>query len=218
MLNLLEARAISRYENGRCLLHPTTAAVPAGARIALSGASGSGKSVLMRALASIEPIQSGEICYRGTSISAIHPEAWRQHIALISQTALMVQGTAEDNLRLPYQFQYHRGRRFDRQFHLQHLEALGKTAALLEQDAAKLSGGERQLINLLRALQLQPDILLLDEPTAALDAGSKAQVEALIARWHNAHPERAYIWISHDASEAAAVGSTHWHMQAGKLA
>ena len=73
----------------------------------------------------------------------------------------------------------------------------------------QLSGGEAQILALVRALQLEPTILLLDEPTASLDAKTTAQVEALLKNWLHDR-DRACILTSHDSAQIDRV--THWQL------
>jgi putative ABC transport system ATP-binding protein len=72
---------------------------------------------------------------------------------------------------------------------------------------------------LIRVLQLSPEALLLDEPTAALDPQAVRAVEALVAAWFDANrAARASIWVSHDPAQAERVGTRQFAMQAGRLA
>lgn len=98
------------------------------------------------------------------------------------------------------------------------LEGLGLGETFLEKSARDLSGGEGQIVSLLRAIQLGPSILLLDEPTASLDAASVAAVESLVTRWQAEAPGgRATVWVSHDAEQARRVGQRQLRMNAGEL-
>jgi putative ABC transport system ATP-binding protein len=80
------------------------------------------------------------------------------------------------------------------------LERLGRPPSFLDLEASHLSGGEAQLMALLRALQLDPDVLLLDEPTASLDAATTERVEQLLRRWLAEAP-RACLLVSHDGAQ-----------------
>ena len=97
------------------------------------------------------------------------------------------------------------------------LEHAGKTPSFLGKNAADLSGGEAQVASLIRSLQLNPEVLLLDEPTAALDPTSSRDVEALINAWFAADNARAYIWVSHDLEQARRMSEIHLQMSAGVL-
>jgi putative ABC transport system ATP-binding protein len=98
------------------------------------------------------------------------------------------------------------------------LEAAGREAPFLDKAARDLSGGEVQLLNLLRVLQLDPAILLLDEPTSALDAAATAMVEAMVRNWSERKPEEtATLWVTHDPAQAKRVGNRFLRMQGGRL-
>ncbi|HEY8415573.1 MAG TPA: ATP-binding cassette domain-containing protein, partial [Thermaerobacter sp.] len=94
---------------------------------------------------------------------------------------------------------------FDRERALELLEALGREAGFLQRPVTALSGGEAQITALVRALLVDPQILLLDEPTASLDEATARAAEDLIARWREAGPARACIWTSHDRDQLRRV-------------
>ena len=80
----------------------------------------------------------------------------------------------------------------------------------------RLSTGESTRLALLRALSHQPAVLLLDEPTAALDEDSEAAVEALL-KDYVAHPGRCILWVTHSRAQAARVADARWHLSAQGL-
>lgn len=211
---LLEFQNISRKVENKTLLHSASGQIFDGDRIALIGNSGSGKSVLLRTLSRLEPCQSGTMHYRNTTLA---PQAWRAHIAYLFQTPILDGDSVEACLRAPYTFQYHRKQTFSPAFHISRLATLGKDADFLNSRPDLLSGGERQIVNLLRTLQFSPNLLLLDEPTAALDPDSKIHLETLIRQWADEQPDRAYIWISHDPQEADRIANRRWQMHQGSL-
>jgi len=88
----------------------------------------------------------------------------------------------------------------------------------LERTAPTLSGGEAQIVALLRAIQLRPTLLLLDEPTAALDDESSRMIERLVSGWFEESPAaRALVWVSHNKEQVARVASRVMSMSAGRL-
>jgi putative ABC transport system ATP-binding protein len=94
----------------------------------------------------------------------------------------------------------------------------GRDTDFLDKRASELSGGEAQIAALIRVLQVAPDVLLLDEPTASLDPASALEIEALVSAWFDdGHDERASIWVSHDPAQAKRVGERQLVMTAGTL-
>ena len=103
------------------------------------------------------------------------------------------------------------------EWHIAQLEHMQRSADFLYQDTNYLSGGERQLVNTLRLLQLSPQVLLLDEPTAALDVDTSAQLVQLLMGWLQLDRRRTLLWVTHDTQDIMPYANHHWHMQAGML-
>jgi putative ABC transport system ATP-binding protein len=217
---LVEAHDIVRRDaaRGQTLLHPARLAIRAGERIAITGPSGSGKSVFMRALALLDPLDGGEVRWRGRRIARATIPRFRRHVAYIRQRPALLDGTVEDNLRYPYTLHAYRDVRFDRERAAALASQAGRSADFLDRFANELSGGEAQIAALIRVLQLEPDVLLLDEPTASLDPESALAIEGLVRAWFDASPQaRAWLWVSHDPAQAARVNNRHLTMRAGVL-
>lgn len=162
--------------------------VGAGRCLGISGPSGSGKSLLLRALADLDPHQ-GEVTLDGVSQAAIDPPEWRRQVTWLAAESAWWADTVGEHFR-------DIDARAWRQLGFGH-----ETAAW---QVARLSTGEKQRLALLRAMQAQPPVLLLDEPTAALDADNTARVEALVADYRARHGA-AVIWVSHDPAQLARV-------------
>jgi putative ABC transport system ATP-binding protein len=202
--------------SGAMLLHPLAFTLAAGDRVAITGPSGSGKSVLLRTLALLDAPHGGEIHWQGAPIATAQIPGYRGQVCYIAQKPAVLDGSVEDNLRYPYSLKVHAQARFEHENVVQLLAKAGKPAAFLDKQASELSGGEAQVMALVRALQLNPRVLLLDEPTAALDPASARQVEDLVDAWFD--PGRALIWVSHDPAQAERVSDRQRVMTAGSLA
>ena len=209
----------------RALIKGVSGELLSGQITVLTGASGSGKSVLLRVLAGLLPMNTGDIYLRSDatphqryeSIYATSPTDWRKQVALLAQHPQLLEGNVLENLKMPYGLQAHQTQKFDMDWHLTQLAFLNRNTDFLQQEANHLSGGERQLVNTLRLLQLNPRVLLLDEPTAALDIDTSAQLVSLLLRWLQANTQRSLLWVTHDTKDIMPRANRHWHMQAGVL-
>ncbi|MGV8920060.1 MAG: ABC transporter ATP-binding protein [Pseudomonas sp.] len=197
------------------LLNPTDFTLNSGDQVALTGPSGSGKSVFMRALALLDGLDGGQVLWRGKPVAPAGIPMYRRHVCYIAQRPALLDGTVEDNLRYPFSLKVYQDRHFDRVEVLRLAELAGRGDGFFDKQSSELSGGEAQIAALIRVLQLNPDVLLLDEPTAALDPESSQEIESLVSAWFSA--ERAYIWISHDQQQALRMSQRRLTMQAGTL-
>jgi putative ABC transport system ATP-binding protein len=217
---LIEARRITRRDaaRGQILLQPADFALHAGQRVVLTGPSGSGKSVFLRVLALLDPLDGGALHWHGQPIARTQIPRYRRHIAYLRQRPALIDGTVEDNLRYPYSLAVYRDATFDAARARALFDAAGRGSGFLARDTSELSGGEAQIVALVRVLQLDPEALLLDEPTASLDPESARAVETLIAQWFERdRAARATVWVSHDPAQAQRVGNRHITMRAGVL-
>jgi putative ABC transport system ATP-binding protein len=162
--------------------------------------SGAGKTLLLRQLVGLDPIQHGQVRFAGRPLTDWDLPTYRTQVMYLPQRAIAMEGTVADNLERAFSFAVHRPQRHDPTQILDWLQQLGRDPRFLSLQGEQLSGGEVQILALLRALQFQPTVLLLDEPTAALDPTTTAHVEALLTTWLRS-PQRACILISHDPDQ-----------------
>ncbi len=172
------------YPDGREALRGVDLTVPAGARVALVGASGAGKTSLFSVLLGFVPPSGGTVRWDGTPLSQLQPSSVRGQMAWVPQEPVLFSGSVRHNLLLG------RPGATDAELwealRLAHAEDFVRTlpGGLDEpvgERGARLSGGQRQRLALARAFLCRPSVLLLDEPTSALDAQSEAAVGAGLA-------------------------------------
>ena len=168
-----------------------TFSVNFGDRLGVLGPSGAGKTVLLRALALLDPLDTGTVLFQRQVVGGDEVPRYRSQVIYLHQKPALQEGTVEDNLRLPFALKTHRERRFDRGLTAELLASLGRDTAFLDKSSRDLSGGEAQIVALVRAIELEPTMLLLDEPTASLDPATAQAVEAMLDRWMDARREPA---------------------------
>ncbi|ATU70702.1 spermidine/putrescine ABC transporter ATP-binding protein [Levilactobacillus brevis] len=165
--------------------------------VTIAGPSGSGKSTLVRIIASLLSKTSGELQFAGQPIESYDPIAYRRRVSYAFQQPTLFGETVADNLAFPYQI---RQEPFDQQRAITALEYVGLGEADLTKHVTDLSGGQRQRVALLRNVMIYPEILILDEVTAGLDAENKTFVWNMIQHF-NQDDHLTIIAITHDQSE-----------------
>jgi putative ABC transport system ATP-binding protein len=179
-----------------------------GERCAIVGEAGAGKTLLLRAIAALDPIQAGSLVFHGKPLSSWLIPRYRTQVMYLHQRPALLEGTVEQNLRLIYQLSMHQALKpyqQQRQRIVAYLSSLGRTEEFLNRPIHALSGGEAQITAFLRAFLCAPSVLLLDEPTASLDTHTERQFEHLVDLWQQEDPSRAYFWTSHDAVQLERV-------------
>jgi putative ABC transport system ATP-binding protein len=144
------------------------------------GPSGAGKTTLLLALARLLPGVTGQIELGGAPASSMDPRLWRSAVAYLPQRSALVPGSVADNLLLPWRFKVHGGLTPPDAGRLREaLDGVHLSDVALERPAERLSEGQSARVALLRTLLAGPEVLLLDEPDAALDDESAEQVGRL---------------------------------------
>lgn len=150
----------------------------------IQGASGSGKSLLLKALADLIPAQ-GEVLLHSQKQSDTEPSQWRQNVTLVPAMPSWWYPTAKEHFSC----------------NIDHwLTQLALSPSITQQPIHTLSTGEKQRLALCRALQHNPYVLLLDEPTANLDPTSQSFLEQFLFNYFLAQPDRSIIWVAHHPS------------------
>ncbi len=222
MTQAIEAAGLGRRDRksgpGGWLIREVSVAVGFGDRLGVLGPSGAGKTVLLRAIARLDPLDEGSIRWDGREVRGEAVPDYRKRVIYLHQRPALLEGTVEDNLRHPFTLRAHGDRAFDSGLAEDLLSRLGREPRFLAKSSRDLSGGESQLVGLIRALQLDPAVFLLDEPTASLDPATMGAVEGLLDDWLAAAPDRrALVWVSHDADQARRMTDRRVYLRAGRL-
>lgn len=182
------------------LIGPISLSIAPGECVSLRGPSGTGKSLLLRAIADLDP-NEGDVRLDQQSRNRMPAPQWRRLVAMIPAES----GWWTDNVA-------------------DHFKPGPETAALLEAvdlpkaldwKVNRLSTGEKQRLALARALHNKPKVLLLDEPTSALDEQATARVEDIVRRQMSEGV--AILLVTHDQAQAQRLGGRHFLMEHGRL-
>ena len=198
---ILRLRGVTHLYGSACVLRVSELDIFAGEIVCVLGPTGAGKSTLLRLLSGLEPPSSGEILVFGQREQCRTPQlAQLRRVTMVFQHPLLLTGSVRYNVEYGLRL---RGQANSRHVGEMMLERLG-LLSLASRSVHTLSGGQRQLAALARALVVEPMILLLDEPTANLDPASVALVESVIAG-ENQTRGMTVIWATHHLFQARRV-------------
>jgi iron complex transport system ATP-binding protein len=199
---LIEARG-ARFSYGAGLPEVVRGAslrLRRGTLAALIGANGSGKSSLVRLLCGLREPTAGEVLFGGARLSSIEPRARARRIAYVPQTTSTVFPLTALEVVLTGRSPYTARFRFESERDIEVARAaLGAVDAahLAERSVTELSGGERQLVSLARAVAQEPELLFLDEPSSALDLKHRAALARHLRRLRDERGLTALV-VTHD--------------------
>lgn len=182
-------------------LKPVSLQLAAGECVTISGKSGSGKSLLLRAIADLDP-HTGTASLEGVPRDDMPPTTWRRKVTYVSAQSGWWFDRVGDHFEYP-------------DIAAPYLPRLSLSSKAMDWPVQRLSTGEQQRLALIRAMVQVPKVLLLDEPTSALDPEATAEVEGLM------HEKLAggtsIVLVSHDPRQAARMCPKHYTMTAGEL-
>ena len=147
---LVSLRNAGRQVGDRWVWRGLDVAVHPGDRLSVRGASGAGKTLLLRALAGLDALDEGDLLTEGEPVSSLPQH--RAAVAHVAQRPALFDGTVRDNLQAPFAFAVRDGAAYDEARALALLDRLGRDAGMLDQSVDGLSGGEAQTVGLMRAL------------------------------------------------------------------
>ncbi len=186
-----------------------TATLPVGGVTAVFGPSGSGKSTMLRLCNRLEIPTAGRVLFRGDDVAQQDPLRLRRRVGMCFQRPTPFPGTVADNLLVadPHA---------DEAAMQAALDQVALTGSWLGRDAGALSGGEAQRMCLARTLITRPEVLLLDEPTSAVDAAAARVIERAVRDLADA--EVTAVWVTHDAAQVERVADRVLRIDHGRSA
>jgi len=167
--------------------------------IGLSGESGSGKTRLLRAIADMDE-HGGQVYEENVAQDDVRAHEWRRRVALLPAESHWWLDTVGEHFSA----------------HAEHIEALGFGQDVMSWSISRCSSGEKQRLSILRMLANCPRVLLLDEPTANLDAANSERVERLVLDYLVEHNAIA-IWVGHDAAQLSRVAHHRYQVSDGSF-
>ncbi|HEX7662765.1 MAG TPA: phosphate ABC transporter ATP-binding protein [Pseudonocardiaceae bacterium] len=186
-----------------------SATVPGDGVTAVFGPSGAGKSTLLRLCNRLEVPTSGRVLFGERDIAGLDPLRLRRQVGMGFQKPTPFPGTVADNLRVASP------RATDGQLR-EVLARVALTGDWLDRDATALSGGEAQRVCLARTLITGPDVLLLDEPTSAVDAAAAKLIEQAVRELADAG--MTVLWVTHDQDQVRRIADRVLRVEHGRCA
>lgn len=211
---LLDIRGLTKDFAGRRLLTIDALELAAGQRYVITGDNGAGKSTLLRILAGLERASIGSFNYRELAIDVGRYPAWLRHeIIYVHQHPYLFHTSVAANIEYGLV-----ARKLPREQRVRAVEEAMDWAGVLHLQGVppqKLSGGEKQRVALARARVLHPKLLLLDEPTANLDADARIQIGTLLD--HLADRDSTVVVACHDLEIIGLPDTVRLHLAQGEL-
>ena len=213
---MLILSSVSKRYNDTIVLAPTDLQVPAGETTVLIGPSGCGKSTLLRLIVGLIQPNTGNITLGGTKLEPTNLLDMRQRMGyVIQEGGLFPHLTVRDNVTVMARYL-----RRDADWIAHRLADLAQLVRLplnlMSRFPAELSGGQRQRVSLMRALMLDPELLLLDEPLGALDPMIRYELQQELKSIF-AKLGKTVVMVTHDIAEAAFFGHTLVLMREGRI-
>ena len=177
---MLELKNVAFSHSGRLLQQGLSFVAERGKVTAVSGPSGCGKTTMLRAILGFHPVDKGFISIDGELVTALSAQAFRQLVAFVPQELSFPQDRVKDLVELPFRLKANSPLPFSREMVMDQWHRLGLDSSLYDKRLSDISGGERQRIMIANLGLLGKPLVLVDEPTAALDPQSASLVATFL--------------------------------------
>lgn len=216
-MSLIELRDIRHRFGALEVLRGVSMDIHKGEIVSIIGKSGAGKTTLLQVMGSLLRPTAGTVRYNGKDIFSMKDKelaAFRnKHIGFIFQFhQLLPEFTALENVLMPA---WINGKVADAESHAKQLLTDLGLSERMEHKPAELSGGEKQRVAAARAMMMQPDVILADEPTGSLDSRNKLEIGKLLTELRDRYSQTVVI-VTHD-QELARISNRIIKMQDGKI-
>ena len=211
----IELRNIGKTRNGTVVLKDINLKLMPGRKHIIVGPSGAGKTTLLRLLNRMDDPTTGDITFDGSRLKDIPVLVLRKKVGMVFQIPVIFEGTVKDNLLVPHRLRTITGSIDDNEL-IKILELSGLQAGFLNRNASELSVGEKQRLNVARALINKPEVLLLDEPTSALDSESANKLLQSVKEL-NEVLGLTVIMVTHQIEQARFFGGAVIHLANGTV-
>lgn len=211
-MSILEIKNVYYESDNIQILNGISIYVEQGDCISLVGQSGSGKSTLLKLCSDLLPISNGEILYNGYNYKSYDPIELRKKISYCIQIPYLFGATVYENLEFPFKV---RKEPIDKDRIIGLLRRFNLDESFLYKDINSLSGGEKQRVAIIRNLVYNPDILLLDESTSALDKENAKVVEEYIKELNLKGV--TVLWVTHNLEQSESIFNKRITISNGKV-
>lgn len=209
-------KKVSKYFDQHEALEPTTLTIQAGKTTVLIGPSGCGKSTILRLIVGLIPPSEGQIFFDDEEVTDKNINLLRRKTGYVIQDGgLFPHLDVKDNVSLFARFLGYSSEAIDKRI-AQLRDLVQLPLGILHSYPLRLSGGERQRVSLMRALMLDPDYILLDEPLAALDPIIRIELQQQLKQIFS-YLRKTVILVTHDMREASYLGNEIILMRLGKI-
>lgn len=204
---IIEINSVKKIYRNRCVLNIPSLTLDQPVIYGVVGENGAGKSTFLKLIAGLEPVSQGKISYNGKPLSA---ETIKQ-ITYVSQSPYLLKRSVYDNIIYPLRLR--QVPENEAHTRVEKMMAMLQIESLRDRGAHRLSAGETQKVALARALVFEPEVLLLDEPTANIDSDTIALIERVLKD----RKGMMTMHISHNRDQVKRLCDKVLHLSKGEL-